>query len=371
MMSQLMSKEVLYEPLKELHDKFPSYLEDNASKLSGEDKKRYVAQSKIVAEIVATFEDPSYSDEDPQKGLKVVELMQEMQEHGSPPAEIMGPLPPGAEYLVNMANLLLALRKGRYDVFPVLAGDALLVVGVYPGIERRLLDTERQTPEGSQERYHHCLRNGATPTAADSECPWCRRAKNIGIHWQCLVQRLTEKKDCQDKSRRAVNLHVPELEMTGEDARVGTRDAFRNVHWPGEPPLPSPKPFRPRRAASRTQTRTSDRPCNAVDAIPFAGASTASGPSSPIADAHRAHVSLTRRRWAASWDSRAPGQDLMAHADPLLIAFPPRRATLFFLESVPAREPQLGPNLGRDDDEAAAGHVRLGGERAHARRTCL
>ncbi|KAJ3003824.1 hypothetical protein NUW54_g2654 [Trametes sanguinea] len=95
MMSQLMSKEVLYEPLKELHDKFPSYLEDNASKLSEEDKKRYVAQSKIVAEIVATFEDPSYSDEDPQKGLKVVELMQEMQEHGSPPAEIMGPLPPG------------------------------------------------------------------------------------------------------------------------------------------------------------------------------------------------------------------------------------------------------------------------------------
>ncbi|OSC98870.1 Pex19-domain-containing protein [Trametes coccinea BRFM310] len=95
MMSQLMSKEVLYEPLKELHDKFPSYLEDNASKLSEEDKKRYSSQSKIVAEIVATFEDPSYSDDDPQKGLKVVELMQEMQEHGSPPAEIMGPLPPG------------------------------------------------------------------------------------------------------------------------------------------------------------------------------------------------------------------------------------------------------------------------------------
>ncbi|CDO68975.1 hypothetical protein BN946_scf184777.g5 [Trametes cinnabarina] len=95
MMSQLMSKEVLYEPLKELHDKFPSYLEDNASKLSEDDKKRYASQSKIVAEIVATFEDPSYSDDDPQKGLKVVELMQEMQEYGSPPAEIMGPLPPG------------------------------------------------------------------------------------------------------------------------------------------------------------------------------------------------------------------------------------------------------------------------------------
>ncbi|KAI0367286.1 Pex19-domain-containing protein [Pilatotrama ljubarskyi] len=95
MMSQLMSKEVLYEPLKELHDKFPSYLQDNASKLSAEDKTRFEAQSKVVAQIVATFEDPSYTDDDPQKGLKVVELMQEMQEYGSPPSEIMGPLPPG------------------------------------------------------------------------------------------------------------------------------------------------------------------------------------------------------------------------------------------------------------------------------------
>ncbi|KAI0711758.1 Pex19 protein family-domain-containing protein [Earliella scabrosa] len=95
MMSQLMSKDVLYEPLKELHDKFPSYLEDNASTLSADDKTRYQSQYKVVKQIVATFEDPSYTDDDPQKGLKVVELMQEMQEYGSPPAEIMGPLPPG------------------------------------------------------------------------------------------------------------------------------------------------------------------------------------------------------------------------------------------------------------------------------------
>ncbi|RPD56534.1 Pex19-domain-containing protein [Lentinus tigrinus ALCF2SS1-7] len=95
MMSQLMSKDVLYEPLKELHDKFPSYMKDNDATLSAEDKTRYVSQAKVVAQIVATFEDPSYADDDPQKGMKVVELMQEMQEYGSPPAEIMGPLPPG------------------------------------------------------------------------------------------------------------------------------------------------------------------------------------------------------------------------------------------------------------------------------------
>ncbi|TFK83339.1 Pex19-domain-containing protein [Polyporus arcularius HHB13444] len=95
MMSQLMSKDVLYEPLKELDDKFPSYLKDNDATLSAEDKARYASQSKVVAQIVATFEDPSYTDDDPLKGMKVVQLMQEMQEYGSPPAEIMGPLPPG------------------------------------------------------------------------------------------------------------------------------------------------------------------------------------------------------------------------------------------------------------------------------------
>jgi len=95
MMSQLMSKEVLYEPLKELHDKFPSYLSDNASTLSSPDKSRYEAQYQCVTKIVQIFEDPAYSDEDTEKGKEVVQLMNEMQSHGSPPSEIMGPLPPG------------------------------------------------------------------------------------------------------------------------------------------------------------------------------------------------------------------------------------------------------------------------------------
>ncbi|EPQ51527.1 Pex19 protein, partial [Gloeophyllum trabeum ATCC 11539] len=97
MMSQLMSKEVLYEPLKELHDKFPSYLSENAATLSDADKSRYQQQYKCVTKIVQIFEEPGYSDEDAEKGKTIVELMNEMQSHGSPPSEIMGPLPPGFE----------------------------------------------------------------------------------------------------------------------------------------------------------------------------------------------------------------------------------------------------------------------------------
>jgi len=95
MMSQLMSKDVLYEPLKELKDKFPSYLADNASKLSEADKKRYQSQQECVTKIISVFEDPKHSDDDPEGVVQVVTLMNEMQTYGAPPTEIMGDLPPG------------------------------------------------------------------------------------------------------------------------------------------------------------------------------------------------------------------------------------------------------------------------------------
>ncbi|EKM52991.1 uncharacterized protein PHACADRAFT_259162 [Phanerochaete carnosa HHB-10118-sp] len=97
MMSQLMSKDILYEPLKELHEKFPAYLKDNAATIKAEDKQRYETQQTIVAKIVSIFEDPKYTPEDQDKGIQIVTLMNTMQSHGSPPPEIMGPLPPGLE----------------------------------------------------------------------------------------------------------------------------------------------------------------------------------------------------------------------------------------------------------------------------------
>ncbi|KAF9788134.1 Pex19 protein [Thelephora terrestris] len=95
MMSQLMSKEVLYEPLKEMDEKFPSYLAENESRLPQGDKDRYKKQQEIVSQIITIFEGNDYSEEDPQIGMKVMALMNEMQEYGAPPTEIMGELPPG------------------------------------------------------------------------------------------------------------------------------------------------------------------------------------------------------------------------------------------------------------------------------------
>ncbi|KAF9033722.1 hypothetical protein BDZ89DRAFT_1100875 [Hymenopellis radicata] len=78
MMGQLMSKDILYDPLKELNDKFPGYLANPPS--------RY--QQRTRSDITS-------SDINALEVKKIVDLMSEMQSYGSPPESIMGPLPPG------------------------------------------------------------------------------------------------------------------------------------------------------------------------------------------------------------------------------------------------------------------------------------
>ncbi|KAF8900708.1 Pex19 protein family-domain-containing protein [Gymnopilus junonius] len=97
LMGQLMSKEVLYEPLKELSDNFPPYLANPPSPLTPEDRTRYDSQLTCVRKILAVFENEKYSDADADMNKKVVDLMSEMQTFGTPPQELMGPLPPGLD----------------------------------------------------------------------------------------------------------------------------------------------------------------------------------------------------------------------------------------------------------------------------------
>jgi hypothetical protein len=62
MMEQLVTKEILYQPMKDLDDQFPPWLEKNKEKVSKEDMERYTKQRSLVAEIVAKFEESTYSD---------------------------------------------------------------------------------------------------------------------------------------------------------------------------------------------------------------------------------------------------------------------------------------------------------------------
>ncbi|KAJ3892443.1 Pex19 protein family-domain-containing protein [Lentinula edodes] len=93
MMGQLMSKDVLYEPVKELNEKFPPFLANPPSPLSSADQTRYEKQYDCVKRIVAIFDDPSYK-EGGSEGAKIVDLMGQLQTYGNPPESIMGSVPP-------------------------------------------------------------------------------------------------------------------------------------------------------------------------------------------------------------------------------------------------------------------------------------
>ena len=76
MMEQLTNKEILYEPMKELHVKFPGWMRENRAKTKKEDLERYEEQQRLVGEIVGRFEMKGYSDERAEDKEFIVERMQ-------------------------------------------------------------------------------------------------------------------------------------------------------------------------------------------------------------------------------------------------------------------------------------------------------
>ncbi|KAF2793568.1 Pex19-domain-containing protein [Melanomma pulvis-pyrius CBS 109.77] len=99
MMEQLTNREVLYEPMKELNEKYPKWMEDNKEKVSKDDLKRYEEQQALVKEITARFERKGYSDSNSQDREYIVERMQKMQAAGSPPPDLVGEMNAAQEAL--------------------------------------------------------------------------------------------------------------------------------------------------------------------------------------------------------------------------------------------------------------------------------
>ncbi|KAI9142204.1 Pex19 protein, partial [Paraphysoderma sedebokerense] len=97
MMQQLMSREILYEPLKDLAVKYPEYLSNNKSSIPEEDYKRYTEQHGIVQQIVTIYNSTSGREETEAESKQVVDLLQKMQDCGQPPPELLKSLAPDME----------------------------------------------------------------------------------------------------------------------------------------------------------------------------------------------------------------------------------------------------------------------------------
>lgn len=81
MMEQLTNKDILYEPMKELNDKFPGWMEKNKDTISQEDRARYELQEGLVKEIVGKFEESGYADSNAADREYIVERMQKVSKY--------------------------------------------------------------------------------------------------------------------------------------------------------------------------------------------------------------------------------------------------------------------------------------------------
>ena len=90
MLEQLSSKEILYEPIKDLNSKFPEYLQKNKDSLEDGQYRIYQQQYEMTNQILAVFDASDYNDGDKQKRDQVNVLLEALQELGQPPAEIVG-----------------------------------------------------------------------------------------------------------------------------------------------------------------------------------------------------------------------------------------------------------------------------------------
>ncbi|KAG2452974.1 hypothetical protein HYH02_002311 [Chlamydomonas schloesseri] len=89
-MQHLLSKDVLYGPLKEIRDRYPPWLEAHAGKLPAEEYGRYVAQYEAVQRVCEHYEKA------PGDYAKLMDLIQEMQTYGDPPGDIVEEMTGGA-----------------------------------------------------------------------------------------------------------------------------------------------------------------------------------------------------------------------------------------------------------------------------------
>jgi len=96
MMEQLLSKDLMYEPMKQVAEEFPAWLDSQKGKLDSDEWDHKNRQFECFQKLVAAYESQGESPS-AQQTAKVLELMQEVQKYGQPPLEIINKIAPGLE----------------------------------------------------------------------------------------------------------------------------------------------------------------------------------------------------------------------------------------------------------------------------------
>lgn len=91
-MKQLLDKELMYQPMKEVCTRYPKWLATHKDTLSDKEYQKYGTQYQYFQRIVRLYET------DPNNFERLMELMQDIQEYGQPPVEIIKELAPELQF---------------------------------------------------------------------------------------------------------------------------------------------------------------------------------------------------------------------------------------------------------------------------------
>merc|ERR1712226_428137 len=98
---QFMSKELMYEPMKQVTNKFPQWLEKHREDLSSKEyadrQEQYACFQCIVKLYEAKGEKAESANNKKETTQQLIHWMQKVQEFGQPPAEIIQEIAPGLE----------------------------------------------------------------------------------------------------------------------------------------------------------------------------------------------------------------------------------------------------------------------------------
>ncbi|CAM1302410.1 PEX19 (predicted) [Pycnogonum litorale] len=92
-MQNLLSKDLLYPPLKDVIDKYPDWIAENVGRLEESDRSRFDSQYELMKKICDEFETESVGDNEQAKSERferILNHMQTLQSFGHPPKELIG-----------------------------------------------------------------------------------------------------------------------------------------------------------------------------------------------------------------------------------------------------------------------------------------
>mmetsp|Transcript_5603 Transcript_5603/g.5795 ORF Transcript_5603/g.5795 Transcript_5603/m.5795 type:complete len:320 (-) Transcript_5603:18-977(-) len=111
-MRQLLSRDLMYEPVKQVCGKFPEWLAVHRPHLSEKEYTDYGKQYQTFQKILAVY------DTEPENFPRLMELMFEMQEYGQPPADIIKGLAPGLQFDENGMPIMPNMGAGMMPEMP-------------------------------------------------------------------------------------------------------------------------------------------------------------------------------------------------------------------------------------------------------------